>query len=57
MAEHDELVRKSVGRPRNFSVFERIRRINENYASLGINPSTEDHLVRKSVGKSRRRQG
>jgi hypothetical protein len=56
MAEHDELVRKSVGRRRSLSIFERIRRLNENYASLGIKPSTGDHLVRKSVGKPRRRQ-
>jgi hypothetical protein len=53
MAEHDELVRKSVGRRRNLSVFEQIRRVNANYNSLGIQPPTEDHLVRKSVGRPR----
>jgi hypothetical protein len=57
MAEHDELVRKSVGTPRRLSVFERIRRLNESLSGLGIKPSADDHPVRRSVGRPRHRRG
>ena len=48
-----ELIRKTVGRPKDLTVFERVRRLNAELDRLGIKRPTDDHHVRKAVGKPR----
>jgi hypothetical protein len=48
-----ELIRKTFGRPRDLTVFERVRRLNAELDRLGIRRPKGDGLVKKVIGWSR----
>jgi hypothetical protein len=50
----DEMIRKTLGKPRDLTVFERVRRLNAERDRLGIPKSKDDHLVRKVFGATRK---
>ncbi len=50
-----ELIRKTLGRPRDLTVFERVRRLNAELDRLGIKRPKDDHLVRRVIGTPRQR--
>jgi hypothetical protein len=45
-----EMIRKTLGKPRDLTVFERVRRLNEELDRLGIRQPKDDHLVRRVIG-------
>lgn len=47
------MIRKTLGKPRDLTVFERVRRLNAELARLGIERPKDDHIVRKVIGKPR----
>jgi hypothetical protein len=53
MGVQTELIRKTLGKPRDLTVFERVRRLNAELDRLGIKRDQEDHLVRKVFGRTR----
>jgi hypothetical protein len=57
MPVQTEMIRKTFGRPRNTTVFERVRRLNAELDRLGIERPKDDHLVRKFIGKPRPNAG
>lgn len=50
-----EMIRKTLGKPRDICVFERVRRLNAELDRLGIKRPKDDHLVRRIIGPSRQR--
>ena len=52
MSVQTEMIRKTLGKPRDLSVFERVRRLNAELDRLGIKRDQEDHLVRKVFGRA-----
>jgi hypothetical protein len=52
-----ELIRKTLGKPRDLTVFERVRRLNAELDRLGIERPKDDHLIRKVIGKPRSNAG
>jgi hypothetical protein len=48
-----EMIRKTFGRPRDLTVFERVRRLNAELDRLGIPRSKGDGLVKKIIGPLR----
>jgi hypothetical protein len=52
-----EMIRKTFGRPRDLTVFERVRRLNAELDRLGIERPKDDHLVRRTIGSPRQRTG
>jgi hypothetical protein len=52
-----EMIRKVLGKPRDLTVFERVRRLNAELDRLGIRQPKDDHLVRKVIGAPGRRKG
>jgi len=52
-----EIIRKTLGKPRDLTVFERVRRLNAELDRLGIERHKDDHLVRKVIGKPRPNAG
>jgi hypothetical protein len=57
MVMQTEMIRKTLGQPRNVCVFERVRRLNAELDRLGIERPKDDHLVRKVIGKPRPNAG
>ena len=53
IAMQTEMIRKTLGKPRDLTAFERVRRLNAELDRLGIKRDQEDHLVRKIFGRSR----
>ena len=53
MCVQPEMIRKTLGKPRDLTVFERVRRLNAELDRLGIKRPQDDHLVRKVIGKPR----
>lgn len=51
-----KMIRKTLGRPRDLTVFERIRRLNAELDRLGVRRPDDDHLVRKIIGRTRREE-
>jgi len=49
-----EMIRKTLGRPRDLTVFERVRRLNAELDRLGIPRLKGDGLVRKVFGPGRK---
>lgn len=56
-AMETELIRKTFGRPRDLTVFERVRRLNAELDRLVIERPKDDHHVRRIIGPSRQRAG
>ncbi len=52
-----ELIHKTLGKPRDLTVFERVRRLNAELDRLGIRQPKDDHLVRRVIGSPRPRKG
>jgi len=50
-----EIIRKTLGKSPELTVFEQVRRLNAELARLGIRQLEDDHLVRKVFGPSRQK--
>lgn len=57
MTVQTEMIRKTLGKPRDICVFERVRRLNAELDRLGIKRPKDDHLVRRIIGPTRQRTG
>ena len=57
MTMQTEMIRKTLGKPRDLTVFERVRRLNAELDRLGIERPKDDHLVRRIIGPPRQRKG
>jgi hypothetical protein len=52
-----EMIRKTLGKPQDICVFERVRRLNAELDRLGIPRSKGDGLVKRVIGPPRQRTG
>ena len=56
MCVQPEMIRKTLGKPRDLTVFERVRRLNAELDRLGIEGPKDDHHVRRIIVPPRQKK-